>query len=145
VWLGRHGKQHSNVGIGNEWVAIPKWEEARGICNGRLQNLISTHVNWKCIHINYKSWGNMCQHFYLTCVEIRFCCKLQQFCCPHYYTFSARQYATILQQHMRQYAKHRFFELHYDVIASPWETFCQGMRKSASMLLGNFFNLTGNF
>jgi hypothetical protein len=23
-------------------------------------------------------------HFYLTCVEIRFCCKLQQFCCSYY-------------------------------------------------------------
>jgi hypothetical protein len=23
-------------------------------------------------------------HFYLACVEIRFCCKLQQFCCSYY-------------------------------------------------------------
>jgi hypothetical protein len=33
---------------------------------------------------NYKSRGNMCQHFYLTCVEIGFCCKLQQFCYSYY-------------------------------------------------------------
>ena len=25
----------------------------------------------------------MCRHFYLTCVEITCCCKLQQFCCPY--------------------------------------------------------------
>jgi hypothetical protein len=30
----------------------------------------------------------MCKHFQLTCVEIRFCCKLQQFCCPYYSTFT---------------------------------------------------------
>jgi hypothetical protein len=29
----------------------------------------------------------MCQHLYLTCVEIRFCCKLQQFCCSYYSSF----------------------------------------------------------
>jgi hypothetical protein len=29
----------------------------------------------------------MCQHFYLTSVEIRFCCKLQQFCCSYYSSF----------------------------------------------------------
>jgi hypothetical protein len=54
--------------------------EQQNCCNLQ-QNLISTHVNWKCLHINYKSQGNMCRYFYLTCVEIRFCCKLQQFCC----------------------------------------------------------------
>ena len=30
----------------------------------------------------------MCEHFQLTCVEIRFCCKLQQFCCSYYSSFS---------------------------------------------------------
>jgi hypothetical protein len=39
------------------------------------------------LHINYKSQCNMCRHFYLTCVEIRFCCKLQQFCCSCNSTF----------------------------------------------------------
>jgi hypothetical protein len=57
-----------------------KLHEQQNCCNLQ-QNLISTHVNWKCLHINYKSQGNMCRHFYLTCVEIRFYCKLQQFCC----------------------------------------------------------------
>jgi hypothetical protein len=31
----------------------------------------------------------MCRHFYLTCVEIRFCCKLQQFCCSCNSTLSS--------------------------------------------------------
>ena len=31
----------------------------------------------------------MCRHFYLTCVEIRFCCKLQQFCCSYCSSFTA--------------------------------------------------------
>ena len=45
---------------------------------------------------NYKSRGNICRHFYLTCVEIRFCCKLRQFCYPYYSTLSVRLLA---QQH----------------------------------------------
>jgi hypothetical protein len=66
----------------NEIFACLKVElhEQQNCCNLQ-QNLISRHVNWKRLHINYKSQGNMCRHFYLTCVEIRFCCKLQQFCC----------------------------------------------------------------
>jgi hypothetical protein len=40
------------------------------------------------LQITLKSRGNMCQHFYLTCVEIRFCCKLQQFCCSYYSSFN---------------------------------------------------------
>ena len=42
------------------------------------------------VYINYKSRGNICRHFYLTCVEIRFCCKLQQFCCSCNSTFRVR-------------------------------------------------------
>ena len=34
----------------------------------------------------------MCQHFYLTCVEIRFCYKLQQFFCSYYSSFSNAGY-----------------------------------------------------
>jgi hypothetical protein len=72
------------------WIQLPEkykqflsWSyTSNKIAQCNLQhNLISTHVNWKCLQINYKSQGNMCRHFYLTCVEIIFCCKLQQFCC----------------------------------------------------------------
>jgi hypothetical protein len=61
------------------WLKLALHEQQN--CCNLQQNLISTHVNWKCLYINYKSQGNMCRHFYLTCVEIRFCHKLQQFCC----------------------------------------------------------------
>ena len=40
------------------------------------------------VYTNYKSRGNMWRHFNLTCVEISFCCNLQQFCCSCNSTFT---------------------------------------------------------
>ena len=46
---------------------------------------MSTHVaSWFVMYV-YK-------HFQLTCVEIRFCCKLQQFCCSYYSSFISYSY-----------------------------------------------------
>ena len=77
--------------------------EQQNCCNLQ-QNPISTYVKWKCLHINYKSQGNMCRHFYLTCVEIRFCCKLQQFCCSCINS-SFKNIAYSLQEFTREFFK----------------------------------------
>jgi hypothetical protein len=45
-----------------------------------FQRMLSRNVDTCCLVICN---AYMCEHFQLTCVEIRFCCKLQQFCCPY--------------------------------------------------------------
>jgi hypothetical protein len=91
--------------------------EQQNCCNLQ-QNLISTHVNWKCLHINYKSQGNMWRHFYLTFVEITFCCKLQQFCCSsvllQLYAFA---YACVVVRHGLKHPPNR--DDNFPYLSSP--------------------------
>ena len=72
----------------------------------------------------------MCKHFQLTCVEIRFCCKLQQFCCSYYSSFRYQRYANITVLYVfgfshvpRRYAELSLFAyLYFAGTIGPYQT-----------------------